>query len=76
MSIISFPTASIRLLSAMRDRIPKMLRLQSTTASRLKISSFTALSPVRRLPRTAKNSEVQLSDCLRLMKPNLQKKML
>ena len=66
--VISFPTASIRLLSAMRVRIPKMLRLQSMTASRLKTSSFTVRYPVRRLPRTAKNSAVQLSDCLRLMK--------
>ena len=57
-------------------RIPQMLRLRSTTEKRLRTSLFTVLFPVRRLPKTAKNSAVQLSDCLRLMKPNLQKKTL
>ena len=76
MSIIFSPTPSIRSLSAMLVRIPQMLRLRSTTEKRLRTSSFTALSPVRRLPRTAKNSAVRLSGCLKLMKPNLQKKML
>ena len=66
----------IRSLSAMPVRIPQMLRLQSTTVKRLRTSSFTVRYPARRLPRTAKNSAVRLSDCLRLMKPNLQKKML
>ena len=64
------------LIDCMPVRIPQMLRLRSTTEKRLRTSSFTVLSPVRRLPKTAKNSAVQLSDCLRLMKPNLQKKTL
>ena len=52
------PTPSIRSLSAMPVRIPKLLRLRSMTASRLKTSSFTVLFPVRRLPKTAKHWEV------------------